>query len=434
MPTSAYVIGPLVVLLTAVFAIAYHFVPLYRAYQATDAFKRANGIRREDARLRSELRVAETPPAGVPAEAIRADGYRDCLRGVSIDALKSHPGVGGVTVQRLADAGYRTLFDADGRLTQPTFHVPGIGPSRVGEVVAAARAELRKQRQDFDDGANPFARRAAAEVARLTAQRDATLARDGATAARLRLALGDLQPRLTAARNVTFLAFLRHRRASPDQPWPCDPALDAPPPRPMAVAKLLPPLAAPDLPIARRPEPVPVAPGTTPRFPANVEAVATLLFGVARADGRLAAAERAAVRRGLAKFFESDSVLVRYIDPALERLAAAPLDIDAALRFAGTLARHDRDLLRQCADDVGGATGTRHAAKAQMIERLRQALAVPGEARVPPSVSNPAELRSNDLLDGLFGGPEPAPSIPQPVAAGEGLRDNTLLDDVFGGR
>ena len=419
MPTPAYVIGFLVALLAALLAAAYYFVPLYWAYQATDAYRRADAARREAAQLRAELRVAETPPAAVPAGAIRADAYRDCLRGTSVRVLKSYPGVGDVTVQRLLDAGYLTLLDADGRLTQPTFRVPEVGPSRVAEVVNAARAELRKQRRDFDGGANPFARRAAAEVARLTGHRDATLSYDVANAARLRSALTQLQPRLTAAGHVTFWAYWKHRQVSPGQPWPCDAALVTPPVT--VVAQPIPPSVVPPVP-------------PPPPFPVNVEAVATLLFGVARADGRLAAPERAAVRRGLARFFETDPVLVRFIDPALDRLAAAALDLDAALRLAVALPRRERDLLRRCADDVASATATRHAAKSQMVQRLDRALTLPGEVVVPPPAPDPSELRSNALLDGLFGSPEPATPAATPVAAGQGLRDNALLDDVFGGR
>ena len=424
MPTSAYVIGILVVVLTALFAVAYNFVPLYWAYQTTDAYRRAEAIRREVARLRAVLHAAETPPAPVPAQSVRDAAFRDCLRGVSISALKSYPGVGDNTVQRLLIAGYLTLLDADGRLTQPTFHVPGIGPSRVGEVVAAARAELRRQRKEFDGGANPFARRAETEIRRLTAQYDATIAERREGQARAQSALVKLEPQRTAAVKVTFWAYLRHRRAAPDQPWPCDPALQVP----LPVPQVLPPAHV-------QPVAASVAvPEVPPRFPLNVEAVATILFAVARADGRLAAAERAAVRRGLVKFFEHDPVLVRHIDPAMDRLAAAPLDTDAALGVATTLPRRDRELLRACAEDISGAMGTRHPARDQMLSRVTQALTVPGEEPVPPP-PDPTDLRSNDLLDGLFAGPAPASPVVQPVVArtaGGGLRDNFLLDDVFG--
>ena len=101
MPTSAYVLGPLVVLLTALFAVAYFVVPLYWAYKITDAYQRADAVRREAARLRVDLRDAERPPGAVPADAIRADAYRDCLRATPIHKLKSYAGVGDVTVQRL---------------------------------------------------------------------------------------------------------------------------------------------------------------------------------------------------------------------------------------------------------------------------------------------------------------------------------------------
>jgi len=432
MPTSAYVLGFLVVTLTAAFAVAYHFVPLYWAYQATEAYRRAEAVRREVARLRGELRDAQARPPAVLVEAIRADAWGDCLRGVSVHALKSYPGVGEVTVQRLADAGYRTLHDADGRLTQPTFTVTGIGPSRVGEVCAAARAELRRQRQDFDRGDNRFAREAEAKIRQLTAARDATVVERQADQARAQSAMSRLEPQRAAAAKVTFWAFLRHRRAAPDRPWPCDPALEMSPPVPQPLPPA-PGQAVVALPVARRVQPEAVADPPAPqRPPTNVEAIATVLLAVARADGKLAAAERAAVRRGLAKFFEGDPVLVRHIDPTLERLAAATLDTDAALRLAAGLPRRDRDSLRQCADEVNAAMGTRHPARDKMLARIAQALTLPGEVTVPPPV-NPAELRDNVLLDGMFGGPEPAP-VALPVAVGQGLRDNALLDDVFGGR
>ncbi len=429
MPTSAYVIGCLVVALTALFAAAYQFVPLYWAYQATEPYRRAAAIRREVARLQADLRAAETPVIPVPAQSVRDAAFRDCLRGVSIHALKSYPGVGDNTVQRLAIAGYLTLLDADGRLTQPTFHVPGIGPSRVGEVVAAAHAELRRQREEFDTGANQFARRAEAEIRRLTAEYEAEIAGRRDRAARAQSALVTLEPQRVAAAKVTFWAYLRHRRTAPDRPWSCAPALELPlpvvqsPPPPARVQPVAASVAVPEVP---------------PSFPPNVEAIATILFAVARADGRLAAAERAAVRRGLVKFFEHDPVLVRHIDPAMDRLAAAPLDTDAALGVATSLPRRDRAMLRACAEDVSGAMGTRHPARDQMLSRVTQALTVPGEVMVPPppDPTDPTDLRSNELLDGLFGGPAPVPPAAHPVVGprttAAGLRDNSLLDDVFG--
>lgn len=427
MPTSAYVIGFLVVALTALFAVAYHFVPLLWAFRATDAHRRAEAIRREADRLRAELRAAESPPVPVPASVIREEAFDEGLRSVSIDALTSYPGIGDGTAQRLAAAGFRSLWDA-GRLLG-SFSVPGIGPSRANDVGAAVRGELLRQRERFDAGIGPYAKRADAEVTRRSAERDATVARNEASAARLRPALRDLQPCLEAAAKVTFWAYLRHHRAAPDQPWPYDPVLDA----------ALPAVESPGRhvasPVAPPPPPVTAVdlPRLPARLPASVEAVATILYAVARADGRLAAAERVAVRRGLAKFFESDPVLVRFIDPALERFAVASLDLNAALRLAVTLARRDRDLLRQCADEVAGATGTRHAAKDRLLARLGQALTVPGEAPVPPPVAQPTGLRSNELLDGLFAGPAAPVSAAGPVAAAGGLRDNALLDDVFGG-
>ncbi len=223
-----------------------------------------------------------------------------------------------------------------------------------------------------------------------------------------------LRPILAAIGVVTFREYLRHRRATPGRPWAYVPPPADPTPRAAKTVGQRPtPPATPELPL-----------------PASVEAIATLLFGVARADGRLAASERAAVRRGLAKFFEGDPVLVIHVDPVMKRLASATLDIDVALRHAVALPRRERHLLRQCAEDVASATATRHAAKSRMVERLDRALTSPGDA---PAATDPAELRSNELLDDMFGGPATTPPAARPVAAGQGLRDNALLDDVFGG-
>ncbi len=503
MPTSAYVIGCLAVLLAALFATAYHYVPLFWAYQATDAYQRAATIRRQDDRFRAELRVAQIQPATVPADAIRADAFGDCLRSVSVYCLKSHPGVGDVTVRRLIEAGYRTLHDAASRLTKPTIQVGGIGPSRANDVNDAVRSELRLLREGFDGGAIPFARRAEAEISRLTEERDATIARNKATATRLRQALRDLEPYLASAGRVRFRAFLRHRRVAPNQPWAYD-LIHAPALRPinpseeavsLSLASVSPPVApvqsvavcsldlldaeteaeaahelwpvspqvesprpsallvtsvvvrhleSPNAEPARQLWPVPPpfeSPKPPARLPRPIEAIATVLFGVARADGRLTPAECEAVRQGLARFFEQDRVFARYIEVAVEQLAAAPLDHTAALQYATNLSPRDRDLLRLCEQVVADAAASGQQTTDGVIERLTR-LAPTLETATPPPTARllpvrPTDLRSNDLLDDLLSGYEFAPAGAHQLAAKSvgtavGLRDNSLLDDVFG--
>lgn len=423
MPTSAYAIGLLAVMFAALAAAAYRGVRLVRAYHATDKYLQSEAIRGQILRLLDELVLAETPPPAVPADAIRAEAWRACLRDAPIEVLAEYPGVGPATIDRLRETGTHTLQDASNLLSQLTRHAPPVGPSRAKAVRSAVNKVLHRCRQDFDSGGSRFAQQAVVEVRRLAAAREEIVATKQATAARLNTELQRLQPIVASIGIVTFWDYLRHRRATPNQPWAYVPS----PGDPTAQ------VASPGVAVAQSPPPpvvvaVPVPPAL---YPTRVEAIATLLFGVARADGRLAAAERAAVRRGLAKFFETDPVLVRFIDPALDRLAAASLDIDAALRLAVTLPRRERDLLRRCAEEVASATATRHATKSQMVERLNQALTLPSEVEVS-LVADPAELRSNELLDDMFGGPTPPAA--KPVAVGQGLRDNALLDDVFGGR
>ena len=83
MPTSAYVIGFLVVALTALFAVAYRYVPLYRAYQTTDAYGRARAIRREVGRLHEDLSLCSIPrELAVPEQSVR-----DALAAIKSDGF-----------------------------------------------------------------------------------------------------------------------------------------------------------------------------------------------------------------------------------------------------------------------------------------------------------------------------------------------------------
>ena len=135
----------------------------------------------------------------VPSDAIRAEAFRNDLRESPMYYLKAYSGIGEATMQRLRDAGYDTIFDVQELLSRTPFPVPGIGASRAADIRSAIRADLQKRRQWFDAGDNSHARRAEAEIMRLTVERDARIARNEVLASRLQQDIARIQPALKAA-------------------------------------------------------------------------------------------------------------------------------------------------------------------------------------------------------------------------------------------
>ena len=211
-------------------------------------------------------------------------------------------------------------------------------------------------------------------------------------------------------------------------------------------------------------------------------------FGLvaARADGRIAASEKRAIREFLTETFGHDAALLRHVDPLMERAekdADAEVDVFAALLSVTT--EGERFTAIRFAERVLDSTGKRTAKKRQFRERVVESLnaidpvsreAKPSAAPPPPDPRTVLEIDPDtelspelirrkysllsDKLDAgkatamgtdfarlalekrtalrtaaealiaPFGVPLDPPAAPPPPAD---IRHNPDLDDIFGG-
>lgn len=206
---------------------------------------------------------------------------------------------------------------------------------------------------------------------------------------------------------------------------------------------------------ARRDE-KPVA-ASPPSFLPRLRTVCRFGLLVAKADGRPAKAERAAVRDHLARTFGSDAVAVRFIDPELEAAEGTQLyEADVVAEVKELSAGERRELLA-LASRIAAAAGPVNAKEQQLLARLQAALGEPADPAdprvlldIPPAAELTPELirRKFHLLCGKsdpsrvaalkaaaetllapLGAPLAPPSPPPPPTD---LRHNPDLDDVFG--
>lgn len=368
--------------------------------------------------------------------------FRRYLRALPLDALVECPGIGPGTLGRLTDAGLRSLADAVGYDFQ---RLPGIGPAKAADLRAGVRELTRQARGRFDAGACPegqeYRRRVAAveaeERARAAARQEELTAVEDALAR-----VGELEE---LARDVTFWNYLFHRAvpgltdeilnaplpaARYEKPAPgvpvARPPVPAVPPVPVAPGALA--VARPAaLPVARAPSPAlpqavappaptdlfraelasPAAPaGSSPAHPLlpKLRAYARFMFAVARADGRVARAEKKVIRDYLGRAFGHDPVLARHIDPVMEQAEAAVLpEADAVAAVVAVTTAGEQSELLALAGRIVDASGDRNQREQDAINRIAAAF---GQASpILPTSQAPAPLP-----------PPPAPPAPDPRA------------------
>ena len=361
------------------------------------AWKRrlAAHLARQDAR-RDELDVG-TAASGTAIDRLERDHLRRHLQAIRLDRLADYPGIGPGTLDRLAAAGFRTLADAE----RAAFDgIPGVGPSRANDLRAAVAALLRESRSAFAAGGCPEGqafRRAAAELRAEAAARAAAVAPERAAVDAARAACRPLED---VAREVTFGAWLFGRGASGltdelmARPLPQPVVRPVAPTRPAAATPLPPPPPALPAavvvarPVARSQPPAPPAPlpAAEPARLDQMRAVAGLGVAMARVDGRVARAERAAVRAFLGDWYGHDPVLARHFDPLLERLDAAPPDLSAALAAVRRACPPDQwPRLHAFAASVADAAGGVGRREAEALAEVASALGLSPESIVPAS-------------------------------------------------
>jgi tellurite resistance protein len=445
----------LVVFLAAALGIAawlgYRFIGFQQTHEAAwrdHVLNAAAAFRERLTALEREVRDARRRRQDeVEKERLRA--YQRYLGTISVDALQEYPNIGPVTVEKLRQAGMTTMD----RVPQKLQASPGIGPKREKDLRAAITKVLRDAQSRFDSGGC----REAQEWKERTRVVEAAIARQIADAEEsARIAghmLDHLQPYVAIARHVTFLGHLRGKPVAGltpklldtplEQLLPPAPAAPPPAPRPQP-APVPPPVVVPGTsavtttkePPVLPPEPVKPLPSkpadlfkamleTTganappktehPRLP-HLRAVIGFAFAVARADGRVAASERDAIRDHLQQSFGHEPELNRWIHPLLEQAEKNTPALDECLPALRALASAaELRGLYDFACAIADAAGKRNAKEAACLEKIAAAweLKPAAASRAPESpvtiTAKPqAALGRDDALAAL----EIAPGTP----------------------
>jgi len=388
---------------------------LYLRYRFTPAARWKARVRsalaeQEARRRRARRQLAEAGHDPDDHE-LRREFLDRQLQGVAVEELAKYPGIGPVTVSRLREAGLATVA-ACGRARLSA--VPGIGRVREADLKDALKKIRREAESRFDAGASPQAAAFAAERKRRQADRDRRRQQAEAEVRQAEAALAALGDQARIARGVTFFGHLARR-----QPPGLTPEVMSGPP-----AAMLEPRPAPAEPEASaRAEPVLVGPVSnlselprgSPAPPAGaaladashpagsplvlppdtsplgrLRAVAGLGLAVAKADGRIAVAERKQVRVFLERRYATDPELARKVESLVAEVESdLPTLGDALWAVKRTIAAEAWPELYQFAVSVADAAGERNTREVECLARVAEELGIgikPPPAHVPAPV------------------------------------------------
>ena len=142
------------------------------------------------------------------------------------------------------------------------------------------------------------------------------------------------------------------------------------------------------------------APATEPTHLHRLRVFARFGFVVAKADGRIAMAERVAIRAFLADLFGHDPIVVRHIDPTIEQVEGVIPSEEWAVREVLAVVTNpvDRQAVYAAAERIADASGEKNQRKMEMLARLRSALGISlspgGERRGEAPLLQPATPKS----------------------------------------
>ncbi|QEL15533.1 tellurite resistance TerB family protein [Limnoglobus roseus] len=407
----------------------------YRKFRRTPAAQWRTRVLRRTAELTREyhaLRNAVTPSNHATVERRL---FGEHLASIPAAAVQQFTGIGPGTVDRLRSAGLRTLADL---IDYPFHNLAGFGPSRTADVKSAVKELLAEARHRFDASDCPKGREFQQYLQRAEQHEQTETAARNAKLAALSADLDALKPHAQVAQTITWAHFLQHG----DEPieLPEVPAAPVATISPLAVTPVPPPIPVPvNVPLAAKPTPVgPLAPPRVPppaipkTAPKPVDLFAQALgssgvahqpgsehsellklrtlagFGlmIAKADGRIAKAERVAVREFLASLFSHDAVLARHIDPMIEVTEKSiPLEAVALANVIRQTTPTEQKALYLAAVKIADASGKRNRQENELLDRLAVGL---GVETLPPPKSPASEPIK--------------PLAPSPVAAPDSRR------------
>jgi uncharacterized tellurite resistance protein B-like protein len=204
---------------------------------------------------------------------------------------------------------------------------------------------------------------------------------------------------------------------APRPPGPAIPAAAPAAAKPLAQPFVLPPTAQPAAPpsatdlfkaaLQQSATPEGAAAEEHPWLP-KLRAYARFAFAIARADGRIARAEKKVIRAFLEEQFGHDAVLVRHIDPLIERTAAVvPDEAEAVAAVRAVTTDTERRDLFALAERITDASGPRNQRERDLLARLAAAFAIPvtpdaataAPPPVPVSAATPPAPNPRALLE-----------------------------------
>lgn len=415
---------PALIVLALVLAVAIAALVSYVRYAKSPAAVWKRQVRAAVADQEARLRAARRQlAAGDDADRGLRDEYLGRqLRGLGVEELAKYPGIGPVTVARLREAGLTNVADC-GRVRLTS--VAGIGPSRQSDLREALRKIRREAESRFDAGASREAVEYAAELKRRDADRQSRRAKAQEAVCQAQAALDYLREPARLARRVTWLGHVighppagltdevMKRPLTPPMPQPEEKVTPPPSAAPTVVPAAPPVLSSPrsggrgekdtsaSASSATTSSP-PVAPASEDSPLGRLRVVAGFGLAVAKADGRIAAAERRQVRAFLARRYAPTADLVSQLDPLLAEIENdLPTLGDALWNVRRVVPESAWPDLHQFAVSVADASGgERNAREAECLARIAEELGIGPRSPLPgPAVPTPAPSSNTPLTE-----------------------------------
>ena len=400
-----YLLPGFLMLLAATAAVSLGY--FYWKFRCAPASIWARRVRRRQADLQSQLQPS-VRPTDTQARGAKLGRklFQTHLQSIPSSAVLGFPGVGPSAVERIQSAGLRSLAQL---IDYDYERLPGFGPAKAGDMKAAVRKLQLEAKARFEAGACPEGREYQKLWAEMTAADHAERERRRRANAAVERAIAQLQPPLQLANDITFWNHLLHKGEVPGltdevlaRPLP---EVVADPPVAVVIPVLKPvvPEIRPAMPLAaKRAGDTPVSapvdlfkqalqarPETAAEHPLlpKLRAYCAFALVVAKADGRIAKADRTEVRTLLADSFGHDATLVRFIDPTMEQTEKnIPDEDDALAEILQVTTPGERRMLYAVAERIADAAGGRGAREVDTLRRIAETLGVAttGGTGIPP--------------------------------------------------
>ena len=354
----------------------------------------AKRLRAKRATFRAAIDKANDDPAAKQEEKLKAERVQQYLHSIPMSRLADYPNIGPKTVEGLVEGGFKRID----QLWSLNWwrSVPGIGEVRAKALTEAAKVITADAQTKFENGLCSEGQSWLAEREQLRAANRAQAEERDRIKAAAERALRDSQPLEDLANTVSLSAYLFHRGETPVS----DEVMNRPLPEmvvePAPVVIPRPPAVTASKPIAIAPPPPP-APSVSTLDPAQLDrmrAYCRLGFVVARADGRVAVAEKKEIRSFLADVFGSDERLLRHIDPVIERCEnPPPAEPDAIAAVMSVTTAAQREELMRAARRVADSSGDRNQKEQNILDRIAEAFGIGRELSPTPDAPLVADPR-----------------------------------------